>query len=370
MARQGPSSSPANKSYAKLIAGSMHDDSLLLHESLVLESFPSPYCVKFTTKEPLPADASALHVVASVILDKLLGLDVTKKVTVPRTANLGAMSAAGSQHEVQLPSHHLAEPVHASAQQQQLQHTHTQQNMLQQQQQPQDRLQSEQRRHLQQQHQPSASACVQVVDLTQDASQASLQPKQKTAHDTPMASWAGSQSISRQLQQPDAGRSDSNQQAVPPTHDRIAPFNAHTAGVRSQTATVLPQPFSRKAAGGMYQHADRQLAAAVPNSALSDQPQKAPTIMPFHNRLHGVSGQNVQHHTVPQQHSQSQHLSQQLYSQQNDHNILGHGNQPVPHDGFELSTASAQINRGPLGHRPQASNNEEIPSAGMSSARK
>lgn len=364
MARQGPSSSPANRSYAKLIAGSMHDDSLLLQESLVLESFPSPYSVKFTTKEPLPADASALHVVASVILDKLLGLDVTKKVTVPRTATLGAMSAAGSQREVQLPSHHSNDPIDASAQQQ---HTHTQQNMLQQQ--PQERPQSEQR-HLQQQHQPSASACIQVVDLTQDASQASLQPKQQAAHDTPMASWASSQPISTQLQQPGAGHNDSNQQAVPPRHDRIAPFNANKAGVRSQTATVLPRPFSRKAAGGMYQHADRQLAAAVPNSAFSDLPQEAPTIMPFHNRLHCVSGQNVQHHTVPQQHSQSQHLSRQpSFSQQNDHNTSGHSNQPVPHDGFELSTASAQINRGPLGHQPQASNNEEIPSAGMSSAR-
>lgn len=79
---------PNCKSYAKLIAGSLHDDCLLLHEPLVLEQFPSPYTAKFATRAPLPADSPAVHVVASVILDRLIGLDVTKKVTVPRTAKL------------------------------------------------------------------------------------------------------------------------------------------------------------------------------------------------------------------------------------------------------------------------------------------
>ena len=84
-------SSPVNhkcRSYAKLIAGSLHDDCLLLHEPLVLEQFPSPYTAKFATKAPLLADSAAVHVVASVILDRLTGLDVTKQVTVPRTAKL------------------------------------------------------------------------------------------------------------------------------------------------------------------------------------------------------------------------------------------------------------------------------------------
>ena len=54
----------------------------------MLEHFPSPYTVKFTTKTSAPADAQAVSVVASVILDKLIGVDVTKKVSVSRNAKL------------------------------------------------------------------------------------------------------------------------------------------------------------------------------------------------------------------------------------------------------------------------------------------
>ena len=89
-------SSPASancRSYAKLIAGSLHDDCLLLHEPVVLEHFPSPYTVKLATRSSAPPDAPALNIVASVILDQLIGLDVTKKVTVPRTAKLQQGSA-------------------------------------------------------------------------------------------------------------------------------------------------------------------------------------------------------------------------------------------------------------------------------------
>ena len=88
LTRDSSTVNPKCRSYAKLIAGSIHDDCLLLHEPLVLEQFPSPYTAKFATRSPLPADSAAVHVVASVILDRLIGLDITKKVTVPRTAKL------------------------------------------------------------------------------------------------------------------------------------------------------------------------------------------------------------------------------------------------------------------------------------------
>lgn len=36
-------------SHAKLIAGSLHDDRLLVYENMSIDSFTSPYTVKFTT---------------------------------------------------------------------------------------------------------------------------------------------------------------------------------------------------------------------------------------------------------------------------------------------------------------------------------
>ena len=43
-------SEAATKHQAKLVAGSIHDDALLLCEGLCIESFPSPYTVTLTTK--------------------------------------------------------------------------------------------------------------------------------------------------------------------------------------------------------------------------------------------------------------------------------------------------------------------------------
>ncbi|DBB06327.1 TPA: Sec63 [Trebouxia sp. C0004] len=97
LTRESTSSGSQSRTFAKLIAGSLHDDCLLLHESLVVEHFPSPYTVKFATRNPVPADVQAVRVVASVILDKLIGLDVTKVVTIPKTANLQCVGQKGQQ---------------------------------------------------------------------------------------------------------------------------------------------------------------------------------------------------------------------------------------------------------------------------------
>ncbi|KAA6419380.1 MAG: putative ATP-dependent DNA helicase HFM1-like [Trebouxia sp. A1-2] len=97
LTRESTPSGSQSGTFAKLIAGSLHDDCLLLQESLVLEHFPSPYTVKFVTKNPVPADVQAVRVVASVILDKLIGLDVTKVVTIPKTANLQSVGPKSQQ---------------------------------------------------------------------------------------------------------------------------------------------------------------------------------------------------------------------------------------------------------------------------------
>ena len=97
LTRESTPSGSQSRTFAKLMAGSLHDDCLLLHESLVLEHFPSPYTVKFVTKNPVPADVQAVRVVASVILDRLIGLDVNKMSTIPKTANLQSVDPKGQQ---------------------------------------------------------------------------------------------------------------------------------------------------------------------------------------------------------------------------------------------------------------------------------
>ena len=97
LTRESTPSGSQSRNFAKLMAGSLHDDCLLLHESLVLEHFPSPYTVKFVTRNPVPADVQAVTVVASVILDKLIGLDITKMVAIPKTANLQCVGPKGQQ---------------------------------------------------------------------------------------------------------------------------------------------------------------------------------------------------------------------------------------------------------------------------------
>ena len=97
LTRESIPSGSQSRTFAKLMAGSLHDDCLLLHESLVLEHFPSPYTVKFVTKNPVPADVAAVQVVASVILYRLIGLDVTRVTTIPKTANLQSVNPKGQQ---------------------------------------------------------------------------------------------------------------------------------------------------------------------------------------------------------------------------------------------------------------------------------
>ena len=66
-------SEAATKHHAKLVAGSIHDDALLICEGLCMESFPSPYTVTLTTKsavqgEPLSFPAMQhLHVLTAAV---------------------------------------------------------------------------------------------------------------------------------------------------------------------------------------------------------------------------------------------------------------------------------------------------------------
>ena len=77
----------------------------------------------------MPADAQAVTIVASVVLDKLIGLDITKKVTVPRTANLQSVApAAQAQQTVSAHQQHAVTSTPAQHQpQQQTGHAQTQQ---------------------------------------------------------------------------------------------------------------------------------------------------------------------------------------------------------------------------------------------------
>nr|AKI32384.1 DNA helicase [Watanabea reniformis] len=82
------------KSFAKLVAGSIHDDKLLLCESLCLETFPSPYTVRLTTKTG-PQGKEGVNIVASIIHDKMIGLDTsTKRSIATHTALKGGVPAS------------------------------------------------------------------------------------------------------------------------------------------------------------------------------------------------------------------------------------------------------------------------------------
>ncbi len=111
LTRDSNSASSHCRTYAKLIAGSLHDDCLLLHESLVLEHFPSPYTVKFATRSPLPADAQAVTVVTSVLLDRLIGLDATKKLIVPKTAKLQSVAPSSTEGQQTTCTIHQQDPI-------------------------------------------------------------------------------------------------------------------------------------------------------------------------------------------------------------------------------------------------------------------
>ena len=47
--------------HAKLIAGSLHDDRLLIFEHMSIDSFSSPYTVKFTTHSSAEGNLSPMQ---------------------------------------------------------------------------------------------------------------------------------------------------------------------------------------------------------------------------------------------------------------------------------------------------------------------
>lgn len=323
----------------------MHDDSLLLHESLVLESFPSPYSVKCITKAPLPPEAPALHVVASVILDKLMGLDVTKKVTVPRTAVLGATAANAGQHGM---DHATQQPQELTPVFEQPQHLHhlPHQQVPQQQQhwqssQLQQQRQSQQRQSLLQDS--AAPADAHVIDLTRNAEHASLQPDKQAIHDHTTASRPGGNFVISQSNS-DAGGGSIRQHPAPTlvTHDRHGPLRDTDMPGIQHAALSGPSMPSNLTDVGPYSQTSRQFVA--PTSISTDLPQMAPaSALPLSQRL---SQQQQQQYQQQQQHQQHTLLegsaSQPVYRQQNRPSAFG-SMELTPSGSFGLSTASARL---------------------------
>ena len=346
----------------------MHDDSLLLHESLVLESFPSPYSVKCITKAPLPPGAPALHVVASVILDKLTGLDVTKKVTVPRTAVLGATAANTGQHDMDHATQQPQDLTPIFEQPQQLHHPPHQQVPQQQQHwqssQLQQQRQSQQRHSLQQD--PAAPASAHVIDLTRNAEHASLQPDKQAIHDNTTASRPGG-NFAINLSNSDAGSGSIRQHPAPTleTHDRHEPLpNTDMPGIQHAALSGPSMP-NNLTDVGPYSQTSRQFLA--PTSISTDLPQMVPaSALPLSQHL----SQQQQH----QQHTLSQgDASQTMYRQQDKPSVFS-SKEVTPSGSFGLSTASARLpgpdasNQERSGYRHNV-NDAGPPSASLHSAR-
>lgn len=333
--RHGPSSSSNTQSYAKLIAGSMHDNSLLLHESLVLERFPSPYSVRCTTKEPLQPDAPALHVIASVILTNLMGLDVTKKVTIPRTAQLGNAAVPQGQHGAWQAAHHSAQPHHTSAQPHDAQHR-SQQQVLQQQQQSQD----QQRHSLQ----PVASTPAHVIDLTQHANQPSLQPDMKISWGNNTASSLGSTAVPSQHTQ-SVQCSGGQQHMVPASAQQHGMLPVHGAGELPKQcpagdhASYIPNA----AQTGIYSQRNMHFAAP----GYPEMPQRVPA-QPHCN----MQQQSVQ---PMAQCTRKLPLHAQQLSEHGNHHAAGSlasRDKDGAYDSFDLSTASARLQGSNASHQP------------------
>ena len=67
-----------------------------VHEALVLETFPSPLVLRLTASLPPPGQAS-LSVVATVIHSRLVGVDATRRLTIPVVAlQPGGQAACGT----------------------------------------------------------------------------------------------------------------------------------------------------------------------------------------------------------------------------------------------------------------------------------
>ncbi|KAK9806413.1 hypothetical protein WJX73_003409 [Symbiochloris irregularis] len=89
-----PASAPfPSRSAAHLVAGSTHDDKLLLHEALLLEQFPSPFSWQCDCSVQAGTGSIGVPVVASLILDDLLGLDVHAKLMLPSSGTFAAQQS-------------------------------------------------------------------------------------------------------------------------------------------------------------------------------------------------------------------------------------------------------------------------------------
>lgn len=313
----------------------MHDNSLLLHESLVLERFPSPYSVRCTTKEPLQPDAPALHVIASVILTNLMGLDVTKKVTIPRTAQLGNAAVPQGQHGAWQAAQHSAQPHHTSAQPRDAQH-HSQHHVLQQ---HQPQPSQNQQRHL---LQPVASPPAHVIDLTQHANQPSLQPDMSTSQGNNTAWTLGSTAVPSQ-HKPSVRCSGSQQHMVPTSAQQHGMLPVPGAGEITEQcpagdhASYVPNAVQT----GIYGQGNMHFAAPH----YPEMPQRVPVQSP----------QNMQQQSVQPMSERTRKLP--LHAQQpNEHGnyhaagSLASRDQDGAYDSFDLSKASARLHGSNASH--------------------
>ena len=98
--RRSKTSSSSSSFYAKLVVGTPENDSLLLCETVSLGTFRSPYSVRLAApagggSRALPADAARPPaVVAAVLHDRVVGLDVVASPSTPASARAANKPAA------------------------------------------------------------------------------------------------------------------------------------------------------------------------------------------------------------------------------------------------------------------------------------
>ncbi|GAX85569.1 hypothetical protein CEUSTIGMA_g12984.t1 [Chlamydomonas eustigma] len=71
----------------RLLVGSCHDDKLLLMKQMVMETFPSPYKINVIVDPPEDKVKGDFHLVASVVLDNLVGLDEVASSRAPASSS-------------------------------------------------------------------------------------------------------------------------------------------------------------------------------------------------------------------------------------------------------------------------------------------
>ncbi|KAL4457640.1 hypothetical protein ABPG75_012505 [Micractinium tetrahymenae] len=89
---EGQASSPA-----RLLVGSLHDDALLLCRSLALEQFPSPLVLRCRTRTPVKGRAQPIELVASVVHERLVGMDTAIRTVVPPGVELQGQRCQAAQ---------------------------------------------------------------------------------------------------------------------------------------------------------------------------------------------------------------------------------------------------------------------------------